>query len=105
MWNDRGLAIDRLKKVGAGHYVSTQPIPVWGRVEDVAARSGRHDDDRGPDLGSRPTTAIPVPEIPAQGVSTRPFVLEVTILQRERDPSVPAWLFTAGGDRGADASR
>jgi hypothetical protein len=24
-------------------------------------------------------------------------VLEVTILQRERDPGVPAWLFTAGG--------
>ena len=41
--------------------------------------------------------AIPVPEIPAQAVSTKPFVLEVTILQRERDPGVPAWLFTAGG--------
>jgi hypothetical protein len=38
-----------------------------------------------------------VPEIPAQTVSTKPFVLEVSILQRERDPGVPAWLFTAGG--------
>jgi hypothetical protein len=41
--------------------------------------------------------AIPAPEIPALASSTRPFVLEVTILQRERDPNVPAWLFTAGG--------
>jgi hypothetical protein len=24
-------------------------------------------------------------------------VLEVSILQRERDPNVPVWLFTAGG--------
>ncbi|EUA41457.1 hypothetical protein I553_4007, partial [Mycobacterium xenopi 4042] len=24
-------------------------------------------------------------------------MLEVTILQRERDPNVPAWLFTTGG--------
>lgn len=27
---------------------------------------------------------------------TRPFVFENTILQRERDPSAPEWLFTAG---------
>ncbi len=36
-------------------------------------------------------------EIPAQAYSTKPFVLEVTILQRERKPGVPPWLFTAGG--------
>ncbi len=41
--------------------------------------------------------AIPAPEVPALASSTRPFVLEVTILQRERDQSAPAWLFTAGG--------
>jgi len=29
--------------------------------------------------------------------STRPLAFEVSILQRERDPGVPAWLFTAGG--------
>jgi hypothetical protein len=29
--------------------------------------------------------------------STRPLTFEVSILQRERDPGVPAWLFTAGG--------
>jgi hypothetical protein len=96
MQNDRGLEIDWLKKVGSGHYVSTQPIPVWGQWKTLLRV---HD---GRTLTAVPIWApadaeIPVPEIPAQAVSTRPFMLEVSILQRERDPNVPAWLFTAGG--------
>jgi hypothetical protein len=96
MTNHRGLQIDSLKKVGPGHYVSTQPIPVWGdwktllRVNDGRTLTALP-------IWAPADAAIPVPEIPAQAVSTKPFVLEVTILQRERDPSVPAWLFTAGG--------
>ncbi|MFZ0902553.1 MAG: hypothetical protein WAN71_01460 [Mycobacterium sp.] len=96
MWNDRGLEIDRLEKVGPGHYVSTQPIPVWGewktllRVQDGRTMTAVP-------IWAPADAAIPVPEIPAKAVSTRPFVLEVSILQRERDASVPAWLFTAGG--------
>ena len=40
MQNNRGLMIDKLAKVGPGHYRSTQPVPVWGewktllRVQD-----------------------------------------------------------------------
>ena len=96
MQNDRGLQIDRLKRVGPGHYVSTQPIPVWGewktllRVQDGRTLTAVP-------IWAPADPAIPVAEIPAQAVSTKPFVLEVSILQRERDPSVPAWLFTAGG--------
>jgi hypothetical protein len=96
MQNDRGLQIDRLKRVGPGHYVSTQPIPVWGewktllRVQDGRTLTAVP-------IWAPADPAIPVPEIPAQAVSSKPFVLEVSILQRERDPSVPAWLFTAGG--------
>jgi len=96
MQNDRGLQIDRLKKVGPGHYVSTQPIPVWGewktllRVQDGRTLTAVP-------IWAPADKAIPVPEIPAQATSTRPFVLEVTILQRERDPGVPTWLFTVGG--------
>ena len=96
MWNDRGLEIDRLKKVGPGHYVSTQPIPVWGewktllRVQDGRTLTAVP-------IWAPADPAIPVPEIAAQPVSTKPFVLEVSILQRERDPNVPAWLFTGGG--------
>src|ERR1700761_9287932 len=96
MWNDRGLEIDPLKKVGPGHYVSTQPIPVWGewktllRVQDGRTLTAVP-------IWAPADPAIPVPGIAAQPVSTKPFVLEVTILQRERDPNVPAWLFTGGG--------
>lgn len=99
MTNERGLVIDHLANVGPGHYRSTRPIPVWGewktlmRVQD-----------------GRTLTAVPIwapadkaitgpggVEIPALANMTRPFVLEVSILQRERDPSVPGWLFTAAG--------
>ncbi|HEY1842579.1 MAG TPA: hypothetical protein VGG53_20630 [Mycobacterium sp.] len=96
MQNHRGLVINRLQKVGPGHYVSTEPIPVSG---DWKTLLRVHD---GRDLAAVPIwapadSAIPVPEIPALTNGTRPFAFEVSILQRERDPGVPAWLFTAGG--------
>ena len=96
MNNDRGLVIDRLAKVGPGHYRSTEPVPVWGewktllRVQDGRTMTAVP-------IWEPADAAIPAPEVPALTSSTRPFVLEVTILQRERDQSAPAWLFTAGG--------
>jgi hypothetical protein len=96
MQNHRGLFINRLQKVGPGHYVSTEPVPVWG---DWKTLLRVHD---GRDLAAVPIwapadAAIPVPEIPVLTNGTRNFAFEVSILQRERDPGVPAWLFTAGG--------
>ncbi|ORW85165.1 hypothetical protein AWB92_27060 [Mycobacterium sp. IEC1808] len=96
MENNRGLMIDRLEKVGPGHYRSTQPVPVWGewktllRVQDGRTMTALP-------IWEPADDAIPAPEVPALAQSVRPFVLEVTILQRERDQSAPAWLFTAGG--------
>ncbi|GAA4536923.1 hypothetical protein [Mycobacterium paraffinicum] len=96
MQNDRGLMIDKLAKVGPGHYRSTQPVPVWGdwktllRVQDGRTMTAVP-------IYEPADAAIPAPEVPALATSTRPFVLEVTILQRERDQSAPAWLFTGGG--------
>jgi hypothetical protein len=96
MNNERGLVIDRLAKVGPGHYRSTQPVPVWGdwktllRVQDGRTMTAVP-------IWEPADAAIPAPEVPALASSTRPFVLEVTILQRERDQGAPAWLFTAGG--------
>ncbi len=96
MDNERGLVIDRLTKVGPGHYVSNRPLPVWGSWKTlVRIQDGRT-------LAAVPIwapadDAIPVKEIPVQLNSTRPLTFEVSILQRERDPGVPAWLFTAGG--------
>jgi hypothetical protein len=95
MENNRGLQIDRLDKVGPGHYRSTQPLPVWGswktllRVQDGYTMTALPIYEPADD-------AIPAPEVPALSSVNRPFVLEVTILQRERDQNAPAWLFTAG---------
>ena len=95
MENQRGLVIDRLERVGPGHYRSTQPVPVWGswktllRVQDGYTMTGVPIYEPADD-------AIPAPEVPALSSIHRPFVQEVTILQRERDQNAPAWLFTAG---------
>jgi hypothetical protein len=94
--NDRGLVIDRLERVGPGHYRSTRPIPVWGswktllRVQD------------GKTLAAVPIympadSGIGAPEVPAQASMTRNFVPEITVLQRERNFNHPSWLYTAAG--------
>ena len=99
MENNRGLFIDQLDKVGPGHYRSTPPVPVWGSWKTLLRV---HD--------GYTMTAVPIylpgdhairhPRFPRRPM-TRPFVPEITILQRERDQNAPAWLFTAGLDPGA----
>jgi hypothetical protein len=94
--NQRGIFIDNLEKVGPGHYRSTQPMPVYGKWKTLLRV---HD--------GRIFTAVPIflagdpgigaPEIPAQATMTRPFVREITILQRERNPDTPMALWTVGG--------
>ena len=39
--NERGIFVDSLERLGPGHYRSTQPMPVYGQVEDAAARARR----------------------------------------------------------------
>jgi hypothetical protein len=94
--NERGFVVDRLNRVGPGHYQSTRPVPVWGswktllRVQD-----------------GRTMTAVPIymaadpgigaPGLAAEPSSTRAFVPEITILQRERTFDAPNWLWTTAG--------
>jgi hypothetical protein len=91
--NDRGLVINRLEPVGPGHYRSTQPIPVWGswktllRVQDGSTMAAVP-------IFLPADPGIGAKELPAQAESTRPFVQEITVLQRERNLDHPAWLFT-----------
>lgn len=94
--NHRGLVIDNLERLGPGHYRSTQPIPAWGSWKTLLRV---HD--------ARLLTAVPIylaadpgigaKEVPALASTTRPFVQEVTILQRERNPDTPEVLWTVGG--------
>jgi hypothetical protein len=93
--NQRGRVIDNLDKVGPGHYRSTQPVPVWGTWKTLLRV---HD--------GKTLTAVPIflaadpgigaQEVPADATFTRPFVAEITILQRERNPETPEMLWTIG---------
>ncbi len=91
--NDRGLVVDRLEKVGPGWYRSTQPIPVSGswktvlRLQDGTTMAGVP-------LFLPADQGIGAPETPALESGTRPFVQEITLLQRERNLNHPSWLFT-----------
>ena len=95
MENNRGLVIDRLDRVGPGHYRSTHPVPVWGSWKTLLRVQDGYTMTAVP-IYEPADDAIPAPEVPALASSTRPFVQEITILQRERDQNAPGWLFTAG---------
>ncbi|WP_378733111.1 hypothetical protein [Nocardia brasiliensis] len=90
----RGLVVDQLRRVEPGHYVSTKPVPAHGdwktvlRVHDGYVLAGLPvylPDDPG----------IGAAGVPASNEFTRPFVAEITVLQRERSFDHPSWLFAA----------
>jgi hypothetical protein len=94
--NQRGQVVDNLEKVGPGHYRTTQPVPVWGSWKTLLRL---HD---GKSFAAVPIylagdPGIGAKEVPAEASFTRPFVPEITILQRERNPDTPMVLWTAGG--------
>jgi hypothetical protein len=93
--NQRGLVVDNLERVGPGHYRTVEPVPVWGEWKTLLRV---HD--------GTTFTAVPIylaadpgigaAEVPAMTSTTRPFVQELTILQRERKPDTPQVLWTIG---------
>lgn len=93
--NQRGQVVDSLEKLGPGHYRTTQPVPAWGSWKTLLRV---HD---GKTLTAAPIylaadPGIGAAEVPAQASFTRPFVAEITILQRERNPDTPMVLWTIG---------
>jgi hypothetical protein len=93
--NQRGEVVENLQKVGPGHYRTTAPVPVWGTWKTLLRL---HD--------GTTLTAVPIylagdpgigaKEVPAESQFTRPFVGEITILQRERNPETPQALWLIG---------
>jgi hypothetical protein len=109
--NQRGQVIDNLEKVGPGHYRTTKPVPVWGswktllRLHDGKTLTAAPIYLAGdPGIGAK---EVPAPDVgyvetadqrlPVPIATTRPFVAEITILQRERNPDTPMVLWTIGG--------
>jgi hypothetical protein len=91
----RGQFVDNPDNVGPGHYVSTKPMPVSGTWKTLLRV---HD---GKTLAAVPIylagdPGIGAEEVPAEEQFTRPFVSEITILQRERNPDTPEALWLIG---------
>jgi len=89
------LHVDRLERLGPGHYRTTKPVPVTGEWK---AMLRLHDADG---LAVMPIflpldAAIPAPEVPATAVIARPFQGEQQVLQREAKEDVPGGLKGAG---------
>ncbi|MEV0245643.1 hypothetical protein AB0H76_03530 [Nocardia sp. NPDC050712] len=92
----RGLVVDELRRTGPGQYVTTKPVPVYGSWKTVLRLND-----------GRLLTALPIfmaadpgigaTEVAADAQFTRPFVSEVTVLQRERTFDSAAWLMPAAG--------
>jgi hypothetical protein len=93
--NETGQFVDNLDQVGPGHYVSTEPMPVSGTWKTLLRV---HD---GKTFAAVPIflagdPGIGAEEVPAEAQFTRPFVSEITILQRERSPDIPQSLWLIG---------
>lgn len=92
----RGLVVDQLRRVEAGHYVTTKPVPADGTWKTILrVQNGRTQTALPIFMAADP--GIGAAEVPALREFTRPFVSEITVLQRERSFDHPAWLFTAAG--------
>lgn len=90
----RGLVVSQLRQVGPGHYVTTEPVPVHGSWKTVLRiQDGRTQTALPIFMAADP--GIGAEEVPALDNFTRPFVAEITVLQRERSFDHPAWLFAA----------
>ena len=95
-WQGGGLVVNRLKKIGAGHYRTTQAIPVHG---DWKALVRLH---KGNTLNGLPIylpedSAIPAKEVPATARFTRSFAADHKILQREQKTAAGVlWIIAYG---------
>jgi hypothetical protein len=95
-WQGDGLVVDRLKRVGEGHYLTTKPIPVH---DDWKALIRLH---VGNSLTAVPLylpedRAIPAKGVPARAHFERTFVADHKILQREQKSAAPALTAIAYG--------
>ena len=78
--NERGIFVDRLEKLGPGHYRSTQPMPVWGTWKTLLRL---HD--------GRTLAAVPIFLAGGPGYrrarGARPTVDDPTVRRRDHHPA------------------
>jgi hypothetical protein len=81
-----------MKRIGDGVYRSAKPLPVYGTWKTLV-RLHKGSVMEAVAVSMPQDTAIPVAAIPAELRSTRPFLSERRLIQRERKPNVAGWLF------------
>jgi hypothetical protein len=92
-WQDGGLKVDRLERVGEGLYRFRVPAPAYGDWKTVLrVQNGRT--IMGVPIFMPADSAIPAKEVPASASFTRAFVPDHELLQRERKGDIPGWLWT-----------
>jgi hypothetical protein len=92
-WQGGGLVIDRLRAVGDGVYLTTEPIPVNGDWKaTLRVQTGRS--VLGLPIRFPADPAIPAPRVAAPARFERFFVQDKQLLQREQKKGVPGWLTT-----------
>jgi hypothetical protein len=89
---EQHVAYATMKRVGDGVYRSVKPLPVYGTWKTVV-RLHKGSVMEALAVSMPADTAIPVAAVPAELRATRPFLSERKLLQRERKPDVPGWLF------------
>ncbi|KAF0844804.1 hypothetical protein [Nocardia caishijiensis] len=91
-----GLVVDILRRVDDDHFVSNRPVPVHGTWKTVLRlQDGRRQAALPIFLPHDP--GIGAAEVSAPATFTRPFVEEISVLQRERSFDHPSWLFGLAG--------
>jgi hypothetical protein len=86
-WQGDGLIVDRLERVGAGVYRTTEPIPVHGNWKSMIRLQRGNAVDAVP-IFLPDDPAIPAAEVPALPRFTRTFVPDSEVLQREQKTDV-----------------
>jgi hypothetical protein len=86
--------VDKLERVGAGLYRSTEPLPLYGSWK-TAIRYARGAEMGGVLMYAPADRAIPAPGVNARARFERAMGTDRSFLQRERRRDVPGWLFSA----------
>ncbi len=92
-WQGNGLVINHLKYVGGGTWTTTKPLPLSGDWKTMLrVHKGRSLLSAG--LYLPPDPAIPYKGLRAANASTQTMVYDQRLLQLERKPDTPAYLWT-----------
>jgi hypothetical protein len=85
--------VDNLRRVAAGVYRSTEPLPLYGSWK-TAVRYARGSEMGGVLMYAPADRAIPAPAVSAPAHFERAMGTDRSFLQRERRHDVPGWLFS-----------